>query len=99
IVEAVAIHAVNQIDMAHARTPTRAFGKVRNPRHAFSSASEYDIRATQHYFLGRENDCAQSRAARLVYREGRHAIGNVSPKRNLSRDIRPAARLARASPD
>ena len=99
IVKAVTIHSIHQIDVSHARTPTRAFSKVGNTRHAFSSTSEYDIRATQHYFVGRENDRPQSRAARLINRECRHAIRNLGAIGNLSRDVRPAACLPGASPD
>src|SRR3989442_963754 len=42
IVKAIAIHTVHEIDVAHARAPTPAFRKVRNPRHAFRAAGEHN---------------------------------------------------------
>ena len=45
IVEAVAIHAVDQIDVTHAGSPARAVRKVRHPRHALSPSGQNNVRA------------------------------------------------------
>ena len=99
IVEAIAIHAVNQLDVAHARAPARALREIRNPRHALRATGQNDIRATEHDRFSGQNDRAQSGSARLVHGERGNMIWNTSAKCDLSRNVRTAAGLSRASPN
>src|SRR5512132_1146522 len=85
--------------MSQARTPPRAFGKVRHARHAFSAAGQHDVRATEHDFFRAENNGAQSRAACLIHRECRRGFRDTGAKSDLTPNVWPTAGLARAAPD
>src|SRR6266498_3352590 len=47
IVEAVAIHSVNQLRVTHAHTPASALSQIRHARHTFSAASKNQFRAAE----------------------------------------------------
>jgi len=60
IAEAVAVHAIDELHVAHARAPSRTFGEIRHARHALRSAGQNCICTTEHDLLRRQNDCFQS---------------------------------------
>src|SRR2546423_15280595 len=99
IKKTVAVHSVNEFHVAHPHSPTRALGIVWNARHAFSSTSENNTRASEHNLLRGENDRFQTGAARLIDRVGWNCLRHTRAINNLSRDVRPAASLTRRTPD
>jgi len=99
IIKAIAIHAIDQFGVTHAHAEARPFGKVGNARHALGAAPQDDVGAVQHNLFSGQNDRAQPGPAGLFRGKGRHAIRHSGAKSNLSRDVRPTARLPRTTPD
>ena len=99
--EAVAIHRVDQREVAHLVAPPRVVrvDEVRHAAHRLDSAGEHDLRVAGGDRLRSRRDGLQARRARLVQRPRGHAVrrgpcGGPPAAPGWAR-IRPVARVRR----
>src|SRR5581483_11064184 len=65
----------------------------------FGAAGEHDIRLPEADLIGGVHDGAKARAARLIDRIRRRLVPQTALDRDLPRDVRTDARLARVAED
>ena len=78
-VEAVAVHRVDQREVAHPVAPARVdrVDQVRHPAHRLDAAGEHDVRLAQHDRLRAGGDRLQAGGAGLVDRLRRRRVGDA----------------------
>jgi len=88
--EAVAVHGVDEREVAHLVPPSRVFriDEVRHPAHRFDPAGEDHIRFAEEDRLGARGDRLHPGGARLVDRLRGHGVGDAGADPHLARGIR-----------
>ena len=97
--EAVAIHSVHDLGMAHPHAEPRARQQIRRGRHALGPAGEDDLVLAGRDGERAERDRLQGRRAGLVHRERRDRIGHSRTVRDLPGRVGAAACLSRVPED
>ena len=97
--ESVAVHAVDDLAVAHAHPPSSTRQQIGRVRHRLCPPRQHDLGLTEADLVRGVHDRPQSGAARLIHRVRRHLVAQAALDGDLSRGIRPDAGLPRIAKD